>query len=79
MQISYDREADAVYVTLRDHKGHLRARKLGDGRFVHYDETDAIVGVEFLFVSQGIDLTGIPEAERIRELLESLGRLIPAA
>jgi hypothetical protein len=45
---------------------------------VDYDESDEVVGVEFLAIQQeGLDLRGIPEADRIADALETLRELEP--
>ncbi len=75
MLLRYDPEADALYVELREHEGTVRTEQLDDYRLVDYDEAGAVVGVELLFASQGIELDDVPEAGRIRDALRSLGRL----
>ena len=64
IQIRYDPEANAVYAKLRQAEGWIRTREIDSSRFVDIDETGEAVGVELLFVSDGVDLTGLPEAER---------------
>jgi len=76
MDIRYDTEADALMVWFRDPGAHLRARILDDLRFVHEDE-EGVAGVEFIEVSGGIDLRGVPHADEIREALRCLAA--PAA
>ena len=71
IQVRYDLEAHAVYAKLRQAKGRIKTREIDDVRLVDYDETGAAVGVELLFVSRGVDLRGLPEAERIAEALVS--------
>ena len=66
MQVRYDPEADAIYVSLREHDGQVRSRNAGDWRrVVDYDEAGETVGVELLAVSTGLDLDGLPEADAI--------------
>ena len=79
IQIRYDPEADAVYAKLRQAEGRIKTREIDRTRFVDIDETGAVVGVELLFVSQGVDLTGLPEAERIAEAMRSFPELAPSA
>lgn len=91
----YDPDADAVYVPLApgDPDGYGRELDDGDGepgglhgalqaapaRIIHYDGAGAVVGVELLFVSQGVDLRGVPQADRVAGALRDLGLTIVAA
>lgn len=68
MEISYDTEADAMFVWFRDRVGTVRTSILDDFRFVHHDD-EGIVGVEFIEVSSGINLDVVPRADEIREAL----------
>jgi uncharacterized protein YuzE len=72
IQVRYDSEADALYVTLRD-APHSRTDEIDCRRLVDYDDQGHVIGVEFLVVSKGIDLEDVPEAERIAEAL----RMVP--
>lgn len=75
MFLSYDRDADAISVKLRAPQGEIESEPFGDRCVIDYDETGEPVAVELLFVSRGIELEGVPEAEGIREMLTSLGKL----
>ncbi len=75
IQFSYDPEADAVYISFGEPEGRVRPKELDRRRHVDYDDAGALVGIEFLFVSKGMDLDGVPEAERVRDLLRSLNTL----
>ena len=77
MEVKYDAEADAIYVGLRDGEP-AGARELGMHRLVHYDQDGEILGVEFLVVSEGIDLTDVPEAQRVADLLSAIPHPTPA-
>ncbi|MGE0228491.1 MAG: hypothetical protein AB7I38_06420 [Dehalococcoidia bacterium] len=76
MDIRYDTEADALMVWFRDPVAHLQARILDDLRFVHEDD-EGVARVEFIEVSGGSNLSGVPHAEEIREALGCLAA--PAA
>ncbi len=78
MYVQYDPDADAVYLKLRAHEGRTRGRRLDDRRVVHYDGKGNVVAVELLFVSQGMDVEGLPEADRVRDLLGSFPQLTSA-
>lgn len=73
MFISYDSQADAVYIQF-DSTAALSTdtREIDMWRYVDYDETGEVIGVEFLRVSHGIDLTGMPEAEQVAAAIRSL-------
>ena len=77
MELRYDPEADAIYVSLREYTGKRRSKNAGDWRHVvDYDEDGEPVGVEILEVSSGIDLHGLPEAEAIAALIRSFPQLV---
>jgi len=76
MQVSYDEEADAMYVRFRPREGHIKSTRLDEQRVLDRDDT-GVVGVEFLFVSRGVNLEGLPEADRIAEVMRSFPQ--PAA
>ena len=63
-----DRKADAIYVRLRPGKAH-RTEPLDDARTVDFGADGRPIGVEFLAVSRGVDLDGVPESEAIAALL----------
>ncbi|HUE88332.1 MAG TPA: DUF2283 domain-containing protein [Vicinamibacterales bacterium] len=70
MQLTYDEMADAVYVYFNqapiDH-----TEEIHDGTaIVDYDADGVPVGVEFMDVSEGIDLRRVPRADEIARLLE---------
>ena len=76
MQVQYDTEADALYVRLAS--GEVaRTRRLDSSRAVDYRADGTVVGVEFLFVSKGVRLEGVPEAEGIERALASLPSVSP--
>jgi uncharacterized protein YuzE len=79
MMMSYDPEADAIYVDFaKERSGQIRTRDLGDGRYLDLDERGDVVGVELLGVSQGFSLEGLPRAGEIAELLRSVPQPQPA-
>ena len=75
MYLRFDPEADVLFVTLRDPEGDTAGDRLDERRIVHYDERDRPVAIELLFVSRGIDLEGLPEADRISAAIRSFPRL----
>jgi uncharacterized protein YuzE len=73
--MTYDPEADAIYVKFRDRQGQVRTRELHSHTLVDEDD-DGVVGVELLSVSHGVNLEGVTRADDLRSLLRSL-REIP--
>jgi uncharacterized protein YuzE len=71
MEVRYDLEADAIYVRLRPTE-HVRTEEIDSRRLVDYDANDEVVGIEFLFVSKGLNLQGVPEAARVADLLRAV-------
>lgn len=67
--VELDPIADAAYVYLSDAET-VRTHSLDDWRMVDYDAAGRAVGVEFLGVSTGIDLSGVPEGETVGRLLQ---------
>ena len=66
-----NKDADAAYVYLtwgRTAKTVL----LDDSRTVHYDADGKPIQVEFLRVSRGIHLRGVPECQHVEDLLKDL-------
>jgi uncharacterized protein YuzE len=72
VHVEYDSEADAIYITLREPEGAVETEFIDDARYVDYDEAGNVVGVELLGVSQGVTLSGLPEAPRIAKALHSI-------
>lgn len=80
MEVTYDPEADAIYVQLREPAPDDRVwtKDLEGHRLVNLDQAGNVIGIEFLVVSQGIDLTDVPEAERVAALLRAIPHPTPA-
>ena len=74
---SHDPAADAIYIQFNEHPVAV-TRELDDARMIDYDAAGQPTGVEFLDVSQGINLEQIPEARRIAETLVDAGFAIAA-
>lgn len=72
----YDEEADCLYVRLRD--GEIaRTHALDDLRLIDYSDDHAVLGVEFISASGGIDLTDVPFARTVEKLIYDYGLSIP--
>ena len=69
---TYDPQVDAVYVQLNA-SPIAHTKELDEVRMIDYDAQGRPAGVEFLFVSQGINLAQVPEAGRLAETLADAG------
>lgn len=72
VRVEYDEEADAIAVHLQEPQGEIVTEDCGPGRYVDRDASGAVVGVEFLAVSKGITVEGLPEAERVKHALRAI-------
>lgn len=80
MTLTYDPEADAIYVYLTGEEATpIEQRELDDRRSVDYDAGGEPIGVELLSVSRGVTLAGLPQAEEIAALLRGLSSIRVAA
>jgi len=69
--ITYDPSVDAATVWL--HTGTpVSHDRLDDRRGVDRDAEGQALSIEFLDVSKGVDLRGLPEPERVQRELEAL-------
>lgn len=71
-KLSTDPRADAIYVQVSD-LPIAYSKELDDNRIVDYNYDDAPVGVEFLSVSEGIDLNDLPVNLQLTGAFEGLG------
>ncbi|MDP9343848.1 MAG: DUF2283 domain-containing protein [Actinomycetota bacterium] len=69
MRITYDDEADALYVCLREGVSVWRSIVVDDDRVVDVDGLGEAVGIEVLGASQGIHLTDLVEKFRLHSYL----------
>ncbi len=77
MQVSYDQEADAMYVRFRPRTGQITSTRIDEQRVLDRDD-DGVVGIEFLFVSRGVHVDGLPDAARIAEAIRSIPQPVGA-
>ena len=70
---TYDSEADILYVELRDDEASTTQKFLDDLRIIDYSADGAVVGVEFIAASAGIDLTDVPSAASVEALISDSG------
>ncbi len=69
MSLSYDREADAIYIVLRDVSYH-HGKDLDHARRIDLGADGKPMGIELLNVSHGVDLRDLPERDAVGQLLE---------
>lgn len=72
MRITYDPEADAVYVTLRD-VPYAFGETLDPDRRIDYGRDRKPIGIELLNVHRGVNVADLPHAEEIARRLRDLG------
>ena len=65
----YDADADCAYILIND-LPHAYSEAIDDTRFVDYAEDGTIIGVELLYVTSGVDVSGLPCEVEIGKLLE---------
>ena len=66
MKTHYAPEADALYVRLRAGKpDYTEPLEDDENRLIDYDEAGEPLGVEILDASKGVDLSGLPEPDRV--------------
>jgi uncharacterized protein YuzE len=68
----YDSEADAIYVYLSD-LPVTRTNPLDDCSNIDLSQDGGVVGVEFLGVSGGVDLSDVPHKPTVEKLIGELG------
>jgi uncharacterized protein YuzE len=68
MRLEFSATADAAYVYFAP-GDHFRTEHLDDGRNIDYDANGRVLGIEFLGVSQGVELDGLPDAQTLERLL----------
>jgi uncharacterized protein YuzE len=68
MRLDYDREANAIYVYLRD-LPYAYNKVLDERRNIDYAEDRHPIGIELLNVSRGVDVRDLPEQAVIERLL----------
>ncbi len=71
LRVEHDLQADALYIYLSD-KPYAYGRALGDERRVDYAEDGSPIGVELLWVSDGVDLRDVPRNDEISDALRAL-------
>ena len=68
---TYDRDADAIYICLSA-KPYSYTSELDDSRNINYAADNTPIGVELLYVSQGVNIWGLPNGEVVDSVIEAL-------
>jgi uncharacterized protein YuzE len=71
VKYEYDKDADAIYVSLSD-QSYSFGEDLDRERRVDYAADRSAIGVELTCVSMGVDLRDLPARDEIASLLSSL-------
>jgi uncharacterized protein YuzE len=64
LMLTYSEDGDIVYIRLTDKKV-AHTKTIDDLRIIDYDEDWNVVGVELIGASDGMDLRGLPEHDRL--------------
>ncbi len=75
-EVTYDADADVVYVLLNDIDVE-KTKALDDVRLIDYSADGAVVGIEFINASAGIDVRDIPFAQTVERLIKDSGHAFP--
>jgi uncharacterized protein YuzE len=69
MRMTYDAEADAVYIYIEEDVPVAWTHELDHARILDLDAERKPRGIELLHVSRGVNLNDIPEREEVARLL----------
>lgn len=69
MKLTLDREANAAYVYVTE-RPVARTRELDENRILDLDSDGEVRGIEFLNVSYGVHLAGLPFPNELAKLFE---------
>jgi len=60
MKISYDSDADAMYIKLKEERV-VKTKEIDDNTILDYDSKGNVIGVELLFVKERIPSASVSE------------------
>jgi uncharacterized protein YuzE len=69
VKYKYDHNSDCAYISIND-LPHAYSKEIDEARFVDYAKDDTVIGVELLYVSGGVDVSGLPHEAEISKILE---------
>ncbi len=72
MEATYHEDSDILHVTLSDEEpgAAVRQEYLDDLRIIDYSAAGDVLGIAFVAASEGINLTGVPSASLVAELID---------
>jgi len=70
---TYDKDADAIYIYLSD-KPYSYTVELDNSRNINYAEDNTPIGIELLYVSNGVNSMDLPNVMAVERVLEVLSR-----
>ena len=68
MKYKYDKLSDCAYILINE-LPHAYSKEIDDTRVVDYAKDGTIRGIELLYVSDGVDVSGLPFEAEIEKLL----------
>jgi uncharacterized protein YuzE len=71
-EIKHDKAADAIYIKL-DSTKYAYGHDLDNERRIDYSDDGKPIGIELLSVSRGVNLSDLPQADKIAGLLGKSG------
>ena len=77
VSVEYDPEADVLYVRLAPHARVAKTHPLDDMRLIDYSEDGAVVGIEFIDASEGVELSDVPFARKVENISGDAGLGLP--
>ena len=70
MRVDYDREADAMYIWLRD-ASYAFGVDLDHARHIDYAPDRLPIGIELLNVSKGVNLDDLPDRAELERIMHT--------
>ena len=75
MKYTYDFNSDCAYISINE-LPHSYSKEIDESRFVDYATDGTVTGIELLYVSGGVDTTGLPYEAEINKLLDENGNKV---
>lgn len=72
MTYEYNQDTDCGYILINK-LPHAYSKEVDDARFVDYAEDGTVIGIELLYVSSGVDVSGLPQEQEVADELAKHG------
>ena len=72
MRYQYSKEVDCAYIHISD-LPYSFTKEIDLSRVVDYAKDSSAIGIELLWVSDGVNVSGLPYETEVRELLQHEG------